>query len=122
MASLTIFWEVSWMPNPIREAFLLNSDLEEGGVGGFGEATEFSAWLTVVVPIFFRVWDRDRNSAVRSLQEDAIGQMVSDPTVEVGNLLSDKYKVYCKIPLVGADRTLDLKYVTRLFIGKKNCF
>ena len=37
-----ILCEVSWIPNPIREAFLLNSDLEEfaaataGGSGGGG--------------------------------------------------------------------------------------
>lgn len=30
------------MPNPIWEAFLLNSDLEEAGFGGFGEAKERS--------------------------------------------------------------------------------
>lgn len=40
LASLAIFWEASWMPNPIREAFLLNSDLEEAGFGGFGETKE----------------------------------------------------------------------------------
>ena len=48
--------EVSWIPNPIREAFLLNSDLEEfaaaaaaataggggGGVDGFDEVRSFS--------------------------------------------------------------------------------
>lgn len=41
-ASLAIFREVSWIPNPIREAFLLNSDLEETGADGFDEAGSFS--------------------------------------------------------------------------------
>lgn len=87
LASLAIFWEASWMPNPMQEAFLLNSDLEEAGFGGFGETKELFGWSTAVVvpPIFFRVWDRDRNSAVRSLYGDAIRQMVSDRTVHDGN-------------------------------------
>ena len=47
-----ILCEVSWIPNPIREAFLLNSDLEEfaaatagggsGVVDGFDEVRSFS--------------------------------------------------------------------------------
>lgn len=47
-----ILCEISWIPNPIREAFLLNSDLAEfaaataaaggGGVNGFDEAGSFS--------------------------------------------------------------------------------
>lgn len=75
------------MPNPMQEAFLLNSDLEEAGFRGFGETKELFGWSTAVVvpPIFFRVWDRDRNSAVRSLYGDAIRQMVSDRTVHDGN-------------------------------------
>jgi hypothetical protein len=47
-ASLAILLDVSWIPNPIREAFLLNSDLEEAtvvaaGTNGFDEAGSFSA-------------------------------------------------------------------------------
>ena len=42
LASLAILMEVSWMPNPIREAFLLNSDLEETGNGDFDEVGAFS--------------------------------------------------------------------------------
>lgn len=50
-----ILCEISWIPNPIREAFLLNSDLAEfaaataaagggggGVVNGFDEAGSFS--------------------------------------------------------------------------------
>lgn len=48
--------EVSWIPNPICEAFLLNSDLEEIEAGGFDEATAFSAGSGAAVPpILFNV-------------------------------------------------------------------
>ncbi len=77
--SLAILLDVSWIPNPIREAFLLNSDLEEAtvvaaGTNGFDEAGSFSAWwwTAVIPPIFFRVSESDRNSTVRSLYVDDI--------------------------------------------------
>lgn len=83
MASRAIFWEVSWMPSPISEAFLLNSDLEECGTGDFDEESTFSDWLTAVMPpIFLSVCDRDWNSAVRSLYWEAIWEMAFDRTVE----------------------------------------
>lgn len=72
-ASLTIFSEVSWIPNPIREAFLLNSDLDEPGGEVLNGTETFSARSTgVIPPIFFRVSESDRNSDVRSRYVEAI--------------------------------------------------
>lgn len=73
-ASLEIFWVVSWIPNPIREAFLLNSDPEEAGPEGLDGDWAVCDWLTAVIPpIFCRVSESDRNSEVRSRYVEAIG-------------------------------------------------
>ena len=67
LASLAIFRDVSWMPNPIREAFLLNSDRYDvaGGFDG-GDGPFCGSFECAAPPIFFNVSDRDRNSDVLS--------------------------------------------------------
>lgn len=52
------------MPNPIREAFRLNSDPRDVVDGTFSGWSE--GGVGVDPPIFFRVVDSDRNSDVRS--------------------------------------------------------
>lgn len=76
LASLAVFWDVSWIRRPIWEAFLLNSDLEDPGGDRLVEDVvgSLSAWWREdgIAPIFFNVWESERNSAVRSRNVDPI--------------------------------------------------